>query len=223
MRREEKHAAVFSRATFGKQLMSHTRLAPRTTRSFTGREKGRGSAAPPPAGQEAPARPVPSRGVTSPRVSGTYRCSPGTPRSGRRLPRSPHGRGHTPRAGGRAPGHRPAGRGRRHLGREGAAPQPRAAPRAALSGAGPTAIPAREWHLVGEGCSGHGTCLVGCFKETECFHSLRTIASLCSRLWLLSVLAQRPTRCNLQLFSWMRLMLLLPYVPVNKARFIALL
>lgn len=62
------------------------------------------------------------------------RCSPGTPRSGRRLPYSPHGRGHTPRAGGRAPGHRPAGRGRRHLGREGRAPRPRAAHRAALSG-----------------------------------------------------------------------------------------
>nr|XP_032602444.2 translation initiation factor IF-2 [Taeniopygia guttata] len=67
-------------------------------------------------------RPKPSPGAQN--AAGQC-CSPGTPRSGRRLPYPPHGRGHTPHAVGRAPGHRPAGRGRRHLGREGRAARPR--------------------------------------------------------------------------------------------------
>lgn len=67
-------------------------------------------------------RPKPSPGAQN---AAGQRCSPGTPRSGRRLPYPPHGRGHTPHAVGRAPGHRPAGRGRRHLGREGRAARPR--------------------------------------------------------------------------------------------------
>lgn len=124
-----------------------------------------------------PAGPDPSRSPAARDAVGR-RCSPGTPRSGRRLPRSPHGRGHTPRAGGRAPGHRPAGRGRRHLGREGIAPQPRAAQRAALSREGGPGrlIPTHEWHLLEEGYARHETCLVGFF-----FLKRQDVSILCGR------------------------------------------